>query len=94
MTVAWDNEDGEKLQLGIDYAKDKGVIDPNFLPDPYIEIDVLEKNPNQVADTILQLVQEQMGGFVLVLVPLLRMGKGTTVAVLREKLETHKPNKS
>jgi hypothetical protein len=88
MTVARDNEDGEKLQVGIDYAKDKGVIDPNFVPDPYIEIDVLGKNPHQVADTILQHVQEQTGGFVLVLVGLSGTGKGTTVAVLREKLET------
>jgi hypothetical protein len=46
MTVARDNEDGEKLQVGIDC-----VIDPNFVPDPYIEIDVLGKNPHQVADT-------------------------------------------
>ena len=88
MTVARDTEDGEKLQVGIDYAKDKGVIDPNFIPDDYITIDVLGKTPNQVADTILNRVREQTGGFVVVLVGLSGTGKGTTVAALREKLET------
>lgn len=90
MTVARDKEDDEKLQVGIDYAKNKGVIDPNFVPEPYVTIDVLGKTPNQVADTIIANVKEndsQDGGFVVVLVGLSGTGKGTTVAALRHKLE-------
>lgn len=53
LTVARDIEDGEKLQLGIDFAKQKGVIDPNYIPEPYLQIDVLGKTPEQVADEII-----------------------------------------
>jgi hypothetical protein len=41
-----------------------------------------------VIDSILQHIQEQRGGFVLILVGLSGTGKGTTMSVLREKLET------
>ena len=100
LTVTRDREDDEKLQKGIDFAKAKGVIDPNFEPEPYVQIDVLGKSPDQVADTILAAVQEsnnQNGdeaaasggsGKVIVLVGLSGTGKGTTVAQLRHKLET------
>lgn len=57
LTVTRDAEDGEKLQVGIDYAKNKGVIDPDFEPEPYVQIDVLGKTPDQVADEILEFVQ-------------------------------------
>ena len=89
MTVARDQEDDEKLQVGIDYAKTKGVIDPDFVPEPYVKIDVLGKTPAQVADTIIATVKNEnsQGGFVVVLVGLAGTGKGTTVAVLRQKLE-------
>jgi hypothetical protein len=84
LTVARDNEDAEKLQKGIDFAKAKGVIDPDYKPEPYLPIDVLGKSPDQVADEIL----EKLGdGTVLVLVGLSGTGKGTTVAKLRQKLE-------
>ena len=53
LTVARDTEDGEKLQLGIDFAKQKGVIDPNYIPEPYLPIDVLGKTPEQVAEEII-----------------------------------------
>lgn len=51
--LARDQEDAEKLQVGIDYAKEKGVIDPNYLPEPYVEIDVLGKTPDDVANEIM-----------------------------------------
>jgi hypothetical protein len=77
MTVARDNEDAKKLQIGIDYAKQKGVIDPNFVPDPYVKIDVLGKTPAQVADEIIATVQKEQsqGGSVIVLCGLSGTGK-------------------
>jgi len=90
-----DKEDDEKLHKGIEYAISKGVIDANFVPEPYTEIDVLGQTPDQVADVILQQVQETNNrtnsapsdaGSVIVLVGLSGTGKGTTVAKLHEKL--------
>lgn len=87
-----DQEDAEKLQVGIDYAKEKGVIDPGFVPEPYVTIDVLGKSPNDVSDEIIRHVKEskQDGhtGSVIVLCGLSGTGKGTTVAKLSEKLAT------
>lgn len=51
--LARDQEDADKLQVGIDYAKEKGVIDPDYVPEPYVEIDVLGKTPDEVADIIV-----------------------------------------
>eukprot|EP00571_Detonula_confervacea_P009093 CAMPEP_0172316972 /NCGR_PEP_ID=MMETSP1058-20130122/30153_1 /TAXON_ID=83371 /ORGANISM="Detonula confervacea, Strain CCMP 353" /LENGTH=316 /DNA_ID=CAMNT_0013031415 /DNA_START=292 /DNA_END=1242 /DNA_ORIENTATION=- len=82
-----DDEDASKLQKGIDIAKDKGVLDPNFVPEEYISIDVLGKNPEEVADEILGTVRKSTGGGVVVLCGLSGTGKGTTVATLKEKLE-------
>ena len=59
LTVGRDREDDEKLERGIDFAKAKGVIDPQFQPEPYVEIDVLGKSPAQVADLILATVDQQ-----------------------------------
>jgi hypothetical protein len=77
MTVARDIEDGEKLQIGIDYAKEKGVIDPDFVPEPYVKIDVLGKTPDQVASEIIETVQKKQseGGSVIVLCGLSGTGK-------------------
>lgn len=94
-TVVRDRQDDEKLQAGIDFAKQKGVIDPNFQPEPYVQIDVLGQTPEQVADTILTSVQTKTtttsaastNGTVIVLVGLSGTGKGTTVAKLVQKLE-------
>jgi cytidylate kinase len=87
-----DQEDAEKLQVGIDYAKEKGVIDPDFVPEPYVTIDVLGKSPDAVSDEIIRHVNEnnQDGGTgsVIVLCGLSGTGKGTTVAKLSEKLAT------
>jgi hypothetical protein len=74
-----DDEDGSKLQKGIDVAKDKGVLDPNFVPEKYITIDVLGKSPEDVANEILQFVKEDggvgSGGGVVVLCGLSGTGK-------------------
>ena len=51
--LARDKEDAEKLQVGIDHAKEKGVIDPDYVPEPYVEIDVLGKSPDDVANEII-----------------------------------------
>jgi hypothetical protein len=95
LTVTRDKEDDEKLQVGIDYAKAKGVIDPDFVPEPYVQIDVLGKTPDQVADEILQSVEStkssssssSSSGSVIVLVGLSGTGKGTTVTQLVQKLQ-------
>mmetsp|Transcript_15093 Transcript_15093/g.27268 ORF Transcript_15093/g.27268 Transcript_15093/m.27268 type:complete len:452 (-) Transcript_15093:261-1616(-) len=89
-----DDEDASKLQKGIDIAKEKGVLDPQFVPEEYIEVDVLGKSPEDVADEILGTVRKggdgdggSGGGGVVVLCGLSGTGKGTTVAKLKEKLE-------
>jgi cytidylate kinase len=89
--LARDQEDADKLQVGIDYAKEKGVIDPNFEPEPYVIIDVLGKSPDNVSDEIISYANESKetasgSGSVIVLCGLSGTGKGTTVAKLSEKL--------
>lgn len=87
-----DAEDASKLEQGIALAKAKGVLDPAFVPEAYIGIDVLGKSPGAVADEILGTVRKgeggDQGGGVVVLCGLSGTGKGTTVAKLQEKLET------
>ena len=74
-----DEEDAQKLQKGIEYAKSKGVIDPNFVAEDYITVDVLGKSPDDVADEILGKVRSQEGeGGVVVLVGLSGTGKVST----------------
>lgn len=85
--LARDKEDADKLQVGIDYAKEKGVIDPDFVSEPYIEVDVLGKTPSDVADEILSRMAKEKGESVVVICGLSGTGKGTTVAKLREKIE-------
>jgi cytidylate kinase len=89
LTIQRDMEDGVKLQKGIDFAKEKGVIDPNYVPEPYIEVDVLGKTPSTVADEILGIIEKDnnAAGSVIVLCGLSGTGKGTTVSKLRQKLE-------
>jgi len=93
LTLQRDKEDDDKLQVGIDFAKKKGVIDPNFVPEPYMQIDVLGKTPTQVARIILEHVQSGSASAtanrsnVIVIVGLSGTGKGTTVSVLRQILE-------
>lgn len=90
LTIRRDEEDGVKLQKGIDFAKTKGVIDPSFVPEPYVHIDVLGKTPDTVANELISKVKENPkdeAGSVVVLCGLSGTGKGTTVAKLRQKLE-------
>jgi hypothetical protein len=74
-----DAEDAEKLQKGIDIAKEKGVIDPNFVAEEYIVVDVLGKSPDEVADVILERCKKESGwgsgGGVVVLCGLSGTGK-------------------
>jgi|EP00521_Asterionellopsis_glacialis_P008883 cytidylate kinase len=95
LTVNRDREDEDKLQVGIDYAKSKGVLDPHYIPEPYVQIDVLGKTPQDVAQLMLDRVNENSdsnssssssGGSVIVLCGLSGTGKGTTVEVLKHKL--------
>uniref|UniRef100_A0A7S2XS30 (d)CMP kinase n=1 Tax=Attheya septentrionalis TaxID=420275 RepID=A0A7S2XS30_9STRA len=89
--LARDEEDGKKLTKGVEYAKQKGVIDPNFVPEPYITIDVLGKSPDEVADTMID--KSGTDAKVIVLCGLSGTGKGTTVAVLKKKLEADEKTK-
>jgi hypothetical protein len=79
LTIQRDDEDGIKLQKGIDFAKSKGVIDPDYVPEKYVEIDVLGKTPDSVADEILNTVKSTDGdskeGSVIVLCGLSGTGK-------------------
>ena len=58
-TVKRDNEDDSKLAKGIAFAQQKGVLDPKHVPQPYTQIDVLGKTPEEVATTIITQVQEK-----------------------------------
>ena len=95
--------DDDKLQKGIDFAKSKGVLDPHYIPEPYVSIDVLGKTPEQVAQLILDDLGEAAAaprntnegvdtndrtGSVIVLVGLSGTGKGTTVSTLQSILES------
>lgn len=79
LTIQRDKEDGVKLEKGIDFAKAKGVIDPDYVPEPYIKIDVLGKTPDVVAEEILQIIKANKGqddkGSVVVLCGLSGTGK-------------------
>jgi len=93
LTISRDNEDAVKLEKGIEFAKSKGVLDANYVAQPYIKIDVLGKDPSTVADEILEKLQasgdsdDKNSGSVIVLCGLSGTGKGTTVSMLRQKLE-------
>lgn len=94
LTMNRDIEDAVKLEKGIEFAKSKGVLDPNYAPEPYVTIDVLSKTPDRVAEHILDTIKKPSGGgnshegSVIALVGLSGTGKGTTVKILREKLES------
>lgn len=62
LTIQRDQEDAIKLEKGIEFAKSKGVIDPNYVPEPYVELDVLGKTPSIVADEILAKIKESDKG--------------------------------
>lgn len=92
-TLKRDTEDGEKLQRGIDLAKERGVLDKDFVPEEYVSVDVLGKTPSEVADEILARVEGGTkggsgAGGLIILCGLSGTGKGTTVSALKSKLES------
>jgi cytidylate kinase len=94
LTMNRDNEDAIKLEKGIEFAKSKNVLDPNYVPQPYVQIDVLGKTPVMVVGEILNKIKEGSAkednskqGSVIALCGLSGTGKGTTVSTLRKKLE-------
>jgi len=82
-----DEEDGEKLQQGIDLAIRKGVIPKYITVEPVCKITVTGKTAEQVADGIIAgLGSAANSGCVMTLQGLSGTGKGTTVAMLKKKL--------
>lgn len=82
-----DNEDGEKLQKGIQYAIDKGVLPAKVDVEPTTKVTVSGKTAVEVADEIIKALGDAPSkGCVMTLQGLSGTGKGTTVAMLKEKL--------
>lgn len=80
-----DEEDGEKLQAGVQQAMDKGVLPKDLEPPKYEQIDVLGKTADQVADEIIAKLPKGEG-CVMILVGLSGTGKGTTVDKIKAKV--------
>jgi len=87
-----DKEDAEKLRAGIEYSTTRGVIDADFVPEPYVEIDASGKSSEYVCDTIIgymeaaaEIKTEDVGS-VVVICGLSGTGKGTAVTRLSERL--------
>lgn len=77
-TIQRDKEDDNKLAKGIAFAQQKGVLDPKHVPQPYTQIDVLGKTPEQVATIIMDQItdtQKEGKGSVIVLCGLSGTGK-------------------
>jgi hypothetical protein len=77
-TIQRDKEDDNKLAKGIAFAQQKGVLDPKHVPQPYTEIDVLGKTPEDVATTIMDQISNtrtEGKGSVIVLCGLSGTGK-------------------
>jgi len=98
-----DAEDGEKLQQGIDIAIERGTLE-KLTPDklqPYLDVDVLGKTPEEVSSFIWNQVldkkkelSDSQDGELIVLCGLSGTGKGTTFGNLGSKLRQEKdPNK-
>jgi len=83
LIIARDNEDGEKLQVGVNEAIKKGVLPGDLPPPTYRLVEVLGKDAATVADEIAEQLPKE-GGCVVVLVGLSGTGKGTTVDKLKE----------
>lgn len=80
-----DEEDGEKLQAGVNQAIEKGVLPGDLEPPKYDQIDVLGKTADQVAEEIMAKLPKDQG-CVMILVGLSGTGKGTTVDKIKSKL--------
>lgn len=83
--IARDNEDGEKLQVGVNEAIKKGVLPADLPPPVYKDVQVLGKTAETVADDIIAGLPKE-GGCVVVIVGLSGTGKGTTVDKLKAKI--------
>jgi len=71
-----DNEDGVKLQAGIQISIDKGVLPVLEAPPQYLEIDVIGKTPDAIASIIMKdMGKAATEGGVLVLCGLSGTGK-------------------
>jgi len=85
--MARDNEDGEKLQKGIQLAIDKEVLSANVQVEDVTKIQVAGKNAGKICEEIVvALGTAPSKGCVLTLQGLSGTGKGTTVAKLQESL--------
>jgi len=80
-----DDEDGDKLALGVKQAIEKGVLPGDLPPPEYERIEVLGKSADMVADEIMAKLPKE-GGCVVILVGLSGTGKGTTVDKIKAKV--------
>jgi len=86
-----DDEDGEKLQKGIDLAISKGVLPADVKVEQTNRISVSGMSADQVTDAIIEKLGDAPSkGCVMTLQGLSGTGKGTTVAKLAEKLPNAK----
>ncbi|CAK0855224.1 unnamed protein product [Prorocentrum cordatum] len=83
--IARDDEDAAKLAAGVQQAIEKGVLPKDKEPPTYVNVDVLGKTADQVADEILAKLPKE-GGCVMILVGLSGTGKGTTVDKIKAKV--------
>jgi hypothetical protein len=82
-----DNEDGEKLQKGIQLAIDKGVLPAKVDVEKTTEIFADGKTPAEVTQEIIKILGDAPSkGCVMTLQGLSGTGKGTTVDMLKQKL--------
>jgi len=87
LTVNRDQEDADKLQVGVEQAQADGVLPKNPEVSQKIMIDVQGKSADQVAEEIMAkggLTSESNG--IMVLMGLSGTGKGTTVATMKKKI--------
>jgi len=82
-----DNEDGVKLQSGIQIGIDKGVLAADVVVEPITQVIVTGLTADEVAASIItSLGDAPSKGCVMTLQGLSGTGKGTTVNKLKEKL--------
>eukprot|EP00747_Dinoflagellata_sp_TGD_P164788 gnl/TRDRNA2_/TRDRNA2_185195_c0_seq1.p1 gnl/TRDRNA2_/TRDRNA2_185195_c0~~gnl/TRDRNA2_/TRDRNA2_185195_c0_seq1.p1 ORF type:complete len:326 (+),score=103.12 gnl/TRDRNA2_/TRDRNA2_185195_c0_seq1:58-978(+) len=82
-----DKEDGDQLQKGIQLAIDKAVLPAKVDVEPITKVCVTGKSAEVIADEIIAALGDAPSkGCVMTLQGLSGTGKGTTVAMLKEKL--------
>lgn len=82
-----DDEDGVKLEAGVQIAINKGVLSKDVVVEKITKVSVTGKSPDQVADEIIKVLGDAPSkGCIMTLQGLSGTGKGTTVAKLKEKL--------